>query len=749
VSKEREKDNPVFDEQTLGKLLEAAFVMQEHNHERQKLELNLELNREFQLAEKQQLKSTDQPAPPPSDSTSGSTAGDVHLQALAPIVETQRQIQARHLDLENALALVAERTASITKAAGAAVVLLRGDRVIYRAAVGTGTLEVGTAVSIDKTLSCPCLRTGEVVRCADVNAEFLLDSQECHQRGIAALIAVPIYHDGQIAGALEIYFAKANPIAEPQVHASQLMAGIVAEALARDAQLTMKKSLAAERASMLDALEKLQPNLAAFAESSLTQDFKEDLKEDFKNDLHREPGKDPGQEQIKDRTKDRLREDRCREDRAAPPTLPSAILAANTQCRKCGHELMEAEQFCGKCGSPRSGDYESPSMQTKVAALWLMQQVNPENSATPPNGAGIARAAAAPQGRAPFETAKTEGAAAKNNAAAHNDEVREPLSPPGTQPSTESSFALSDLALSELGLPDMKKFFDEHAALHASSRQTLDDVDDDEIDNSEIKGDEKGDDRREAAARADALHARLSQHRSFLDTIAADSALQSRPAQNASIGENSFPEDWLHGTNTNEDATVAEPKLQLNQEHAEATGEGDPAVTAGERPDTLPTWTSAANAREFLQQLAGAKGKHSVARFWNKRRGDLYLGVAVVLIACVIRWGLWSNHSVSASHAPATESSQHSAASSSSPSPAPDADLTLFDKMLISLGLAEAPAAPEYKGNPDTQVWVDTQSALYYCPGADLYGKTPKGKYTSQRDALLDQFESASRKPCD
>jgi hypothetical protein len=77
------------------------------------------------------------------------------------------------------------------------------------------------------------------------------------------------------------------------------------------------------------------------------------------------------------------------------------------------------------------------------------------------------------------------------------------------------------------------------------------------------------------------------------------------------------------------------------------------------------------------------------------------------------------------------------------------ADLSAFDKFLISLGVAEAPDAPEYKGNPEAQVWVDLHTALYYCPGSDLYGKTPKGKLTSQRDAQLDQFEPAFRKACD
>jgi hypothetical protein len=81
--------------------------------------------------------------------------------------------------------------------------------------------------------------------------------------------------------------------------------------------------------------------------------------------------------------------------------------------------------------------------------------------------------------------------------------------------------------------------------------------------------------------------------------------------------------------------------------------------------------------------------------------------------------------------------------------PAPDADLSTFDKLLIGLGLAEAPEAPVYRGNPETQVWIDLHTALYYCPGSDLYGKTAKGRLSSQRDAQLDQFEPANRKPCD
>jgi hypothetical protein len=195
-----------------------------------------------------------------------------------------------------------------------------------------------------------------------------------------------------------------------------------------------------------------------------------------------------------------------------------------------------------------------------------------------------------------------------------------------------------------------------------------------------------------------------------------------------------------------EDSLLSDLEAPLKTIPAEQEGEEEGKVEAGEptalvKTDRPAAWSSAASAREFLEQLASTKHPGGLARFWNARRGDIYLAIAVILVAGVIRWGIWSNHSVSATGNPAAATSHHK--------PAPDADLSLFDRFLVKLGLAEVPVPPENKGNPETQVWVDLHTALYYCPGTDLYGKTPKGKFTSQRDAQLDQFEPAYRKACD
>src|SRR5262249_45447804 len=78
-------------------------------------------------------------------------------------------------------------------------------------------------------------------------------------------------------------------------------------------------------------------------------------------------------------------------DSEAKDSSPTTILAtANVACSKCGHELMAEEQFCGECGTPRTGDSATQSLQSKLASAWNMQQAADKEIplATPVNGNG-------------------------------------------------------------------------------------------------------------------------------------------------------------------------------------------------------------------------------------------------------------------------------------------------------------------------------------------------------------------------
>lgn len=568
-----DKKKTVLDEQALAKLLEAAYILQEHNRELRALELSLELKRD--PLEPQERAANAAPKSKKTPSSESALSADYTL-TLAQIVETQHQIQVRHLELENAMTLVAERVVEIARASGAAIGILDGKNVQYRAVAGLKTARKGTTIPMEKALCLPCLKTSQVFRCEDMNPEFPVIREECRRRGIGSMIAVPVFHDGTVAAGLELYYSAARGFTEQDVHTCQLMAGLITEALARAEELSWKKSLADERAAMLDALEKLKPNLAA---------------------LMGQPS--------------------AREAAKAVPPLPSVMQT----CRKCGHTIIGDEQFCGECGSPRSSDYEPPTMQSKVASLWHMQEARNK-------GASV--------------TATKGGAEDEEN-------------------------------LDELPLEALAHSFEEQVPEHLAAL--------------------------EAAAAEDRESPESMELLNPVSEEEIEDELESPPPG---------------GNEAEEAVALAKPAHSVN-------------------------WSSAASAREFLEQLASGSRPFSLLRFWNTHRGDIYLAIAVILVLCVIRWGIWSNHSASATVPNAAAASHQKS---------PQADLSLFDRMLIQLGLAEPPDVPEDKGNPTIQVWVDTHTALYYCPGADLYGKTPKGKFATQREAQLDQFQPAYRKAC-
>jgi putative methionine-R-sulfoxide reductase with GAF domain len=592
-----QKDKPVLNQQTFEKLLEAGYVLQEHSRKMQELEARMESHSQ-RLREQE---AADQPTLPKNKprSEEPSRVNTDYTLTLAEIVEVQRQIQARHLDLDKTLVVIAEKVARIANATGAAVGILEGKIVRYRAGAGAPALPLGSEVPLSMAVCAASVRTGQVIRSEDVNTEVLFDPDPCRQRGILSLLAVPIYHDGDIVGALELYFDRVHGYVEPDIHTCQLMAGLVTEAIGRDAESKLKRSMAAERSTMLAAIEKLRPNLVMLAQ-----------------------------------------------DQSAAPVEASGRLsdenAANSPCWKCGNKIVAEEQFCGKCGAPRDDHYDTSNLQSKVASAWHMQHAGQDNAV----------------------------AALKN----------------GSPHPRETTLQVAEVP----------------QQVHQQKDST--------VENYDYPG-----------------HLRVPLP---IQELEESDQMSSGQSPSTSVDE----------------VEMAKPVDSQSQapEEEEDNVEATPlALIKPQGKDVV--WSSAAKARDFLESVSGTRTPSAIARFWNSRRGDFYLAVAVILVVVVIRWGIWSNHPVGAT----SQGTSVPGATNRRKTSAPDADLSTLDKLLIGLGLAEAPTVPEYKGNPDTQVWIDLQTALYYCPGSDLYSKTMKGRLSSQRDAQLDQFQPANRRPCD
>jgi hypothetical protein len=577
-----DKNKRLFDEQTLAKLLEAAYVLQEHRHALRNLD-PLSPPKMDRISPPADGPARGIPGPPETPAefkTAPEPETGDYSSALGQIVETQHRIELHRLNAEAALSLVATQLIEICGAAGAAIGILQGNTVRYRAIAGIRALPLGSAVPLDKALCASSIRTGEVFSCPNVNPQPQGDLGECRRRGIGSLIIVPVLGEGEVIGALELYYSDPRAFSENDVNTCQLMAGLVSEALAGEKEPSTRRE-----------------NDQTLAVPHPPDDDQADL---FRKALV---------EQV---------------------NQISNAVPATAVCSICGHKLVGDEQFCGECGTPRKKDAKPIHPPSVAIPLWLQK------------------------------TRKKDIAAGARE--------KEPASDVPRDVAQKGSFGVAAVghSISE--------------AIAASSPAS--------------------------------------------NNVSFETSEQSHALQ---IPETAEKPKQTANPEVKPEVEVVEVKKEINQIT-------EPA------PMPAPDWSSALSARQFLEQVSGKNRKRSLVQFWNARRGDIYLGIAVILVVCVIRWGIWSSHPVKAT-APPTPTAIRK------PPAAPE--LPLFDRMLISLGLAEAPEPPEDKGNPATQVWVDLRTGLYYCPATDLYGKTPKGKYTTQRDAQLDQFQPAYRKACD
>jgi GAF domain-containing protein len=608
---------PLLDEASFQQLLSAAYVLQEHN-----------------------------------DRLRGKEVQTDFAKNLSAIVETQKLIQTLQLDLEAAAKLVAERVQKITNASGTAIGIIEKGELFYRAGTGTAVVDAGARVAPASSLSADCLSQGSAVNYTDASANSPARAKLFLEREVKSFIAVPVYHAGKVAGVLELRFARVNSFREADLRAAELMAGLLSEAMATAARMKWKDALASERQSMLEALERIKPQLERLGTESLTDSFG--------------AGKRAG----------------ARFEPLAAPRSEAFVTRSGEKCSVCGSDFFDgSESFCGICGSARPAAAGPsavppaavpPTDETRVSSGIGFPTITPYGAENPPNGNSRTGAKVNPLPDSLQEL--IELSAIQQNPAAHVEKLFERSEALNMEP------VASVPATARPGVRAEPNFFarpwETRSASVIQSNQTAD---------------------------------RFSPSDEFAPSVeSADAATTG--AEELRI----VPVDLVPGER--------ESGSQGLQAHR---------------------WGSAKKTQQWLETVKTHRRPTAqwMARQWQRRRANVYIGLAgLILIIVISEWGVRPASTAIAGNASPATTSRHQAP------PAPN--LTVFEKMLVSFGLAEAPPAPIYMGNPDTPVWVDVHTALYHCPGSDLYGKTPDGKMSTQREAQQDQFEPANRKVC-
>jgi GAF domain-containing protein len=577
---------PLLDEASFQQLLSAAYVLQQHNDRLRAKGFQADF-----------------------------------AENLSAIVETQKLIQTLQLDLAAASELVAERVQKVTNASGTAIGILEKGELVYRAATGSAAIDAGTRVAPASALSGDCLSKGSALNYPDVTSSLHVHSDLFRGRDVKAFIAVPVYHAGQVAGVLELRFARANSFREADLRTAELMAGLLSEAMVTAARMKWKEALASERQSMLEALERIKPQIERLGNESL-------LLADLAG---------------------------------AKPSSSSGVAKRIAEtCSACGTYFFdENESFCGTCGAARpearllpdvsSLDVPSLDVPGKVDPPWLI----PYERENPSNG---------------------NSAAGSQNIVAREAAVTAALAVPELRPIPPAPVA-------------------QNAAAPATEMPAN-------------------------PASASPVNPSFTHFQPAVEAPAAD-ALRIFPAD-------PLPADPLAANPVQNDVAAADPFAPANQ------------------LQPYP-WGTAKKAQEWLETVKTHRSPRAewLARQWQRRRANIYLVMAGIILLLVISgWGIRPAGTTAAGNnaAPAQKAQQ--------PQSPPQPQLTLFEKLMVNLGLAEPPPAPVDMGNPNAQVWVDVHTALYYCSGSDLYGKTADGKFTTQRDAQQDQFEPSNRKAC-
>ncbi|HYA25055.1 MAG TPA: hypothetical protein VEF05_12890 [Terriglobales bacterium] len=306
--------SPVLDEATFQQILQAAYVIQEQNDRRREVRPKLD------------------------------PAG-----TLAIIAETQELLHSQHYDVNAAARLIAERLEKITNAAGVALAVIEDDQLTYCAALGNFASLAGSSGPIGAGIS-EFLREGAVAP-DGFRAELL-------ERNDDSPAFFPVYSGGRIAGLLQLSFPESESIQEHEIRSCQVMAGLMGETISRTAELEWKQSLAAERATMLEALERLRPQLERLAAepTSTAAEPAAARSNGTATNSTPEPAttpRIPAQPEAAEVAAKALSSEPGRAD-------VTGEMRPSSTCGNCGFHFSDGELFCGRCGTPRAVGVPTP-----------------------------------------------------------------------------------------------------------------------------------------------------------------------------------------------------------------------------------------------------------------------------------------------------------------------------------------------------------------------------------------------------
>jgi diguanylate cyclase (GGDEF)-like protein len=152
-------------------------------------------------------------------------------QQLMQIIGIQTEIAKLGLDLGGVMQFIVERTLSLIDANGAAIELAEDGEMVYRAAAGIATSQLGLRLKIDSSLSGLSVMTGDTLNCTDSETDPRVDREACRKVGLRSMIVMPLKHKGVTVGVLKAMSAQPNKFQQRDMRLLSMLSEVVAAAM--------------------------------------------------------------------------------------------------------------------------------------------------------------------------------------------------------------------------------------------------------------------------------------------------------------------------------------------------------------------------------------------------------------------------------------------------------------------------------------------------------------------------------------
>lgn len=158
-------------------------------------------------------------------------------QKLMEVIRTQTEIARNDLDLAGVMELIAARAQALTGASGAVVEMAEANEMVYTAAVGAASGQIGLRIPRQGSLSGLAMSGNSVLRCDDSEIDDRVDRSACRRVGLRSMIVVPLIHRNVQVGVLKVVSPQVSAFADDDSRILTLLSEVIAAAMFQQARL--------------------------------------------------------------------------------------------------------------------------------------------------------------------------------------------------------------------------------------------------------------------------------------------------------------------------------------------------------------------------------------------------------------------------------------------------------------------------------------------------------------------------------